>query len=284
MTKDFVFNPHASPTISFSGLIKSLIKNRNTIFQLGKREISAKYRGSIFGLAWSFINPLIMLTIYTIVFSEIFKTRWPGAAAESAGKAQFALILFIGLILLNFFNEVVNRAPNLIVANVNYVKKVVFPVEILSVVSVFAAIFHALISFCVLIIAIFAINGFLNWTVLFLPLVVLPLLILVLGLAWILASLGVYIRDVSQTISLLTTLLTFLSPVFYPLSAVPVKLRVFVLANPLTFIIEQARSILIFGEFPNWIGLSIYLLTSIAICWFGFIWFQKTRSGFADVL
>ncbi len=223
-----------------------------------------------------------MLSVYTIVFSMIFRARWGSEGEES--KLQFALILFAGMIVLNFFIEVLNRAPYLILSNVNYVKKVVFPLEILSVISVGTALFHTCISFLVLMMAFFAFNGFLNVTVLLIPIAFLPLIILSLGLSWILASLGVFVRDIGQTIGLLTTLLMFLSPVFYPISAVPERLQPYIMANPMTFIIEQVRQIIIWGSLPNWHGMVIYLIFAILVMQFGFTLFQKTRKGFADVI
>jgi lipopolysaccharide transport system permease protein len=188
------------------------------------------------------------------------------------------------MIVQGLFSEVLNRAPSLIVSNVNYVKKVVFPIEILPIVAMGAALFHSLISLSVLLVAFAIFNGYLQWTAVFAPLVLLPLIILIVGFAWMLASLGVFLRDVGQTITIITTVLMFLSPVFYPVSAVPERFRVWIMANPLTFIIEQAREVLIWGHFPDWTGLGIYTLAAVAVAWAGYAWFQKTKKGFADVL
>ena len=278
-----VVNPHSSQPISLSSLAKSLWQNRQLIIQMTKREVIGRYQGSAMGLAWSFLNPIFMLVVYTFVFSEIFKSRWGGVGGNDS-KTQFAVILFVGMIVLNLFSEVTNRAPSLILFNVNYVKKIVFPIEILPVIAMGAALFHSLISLCVLLIAFLIFNGYLHWTAIFIPLVLLPLVILTLGLAWMLASLGVFLRDVGQTIGIITTVLMFLSPVFYPITAVPERFRFFIMANPLTFIIEQAREVLIWGNLPNWLGLASYTLAAIAVAWTGYAWFQKTRKGFADVL
>jgi lipopolysaccharide transport system permease protein len=248
-----------------------------------KREVAGRYKGSAFGLAWSFFNPVFMLVVYTFVFSEIFKSRWGGVGGDDS-KTQFAVVLFVGMIVLSLFSEVLNRAPGLILSNVNYVKKVVFPIEILPVIAMGAALFHSLISLGVLLAAFGLFNGYLHWTAVFTPLVLLPLIILTAGLAWMLASLGVFLRDVGQTIGIVTTVLMFLSPVFYPVTAVPERFRPFIMANPLTFIIEQAREVLIWGHLPNWLGLGVYTLAAFAIAWAGYMWFQKTRKGFADVL
>lgn len=276
-------NPHAPQPTSLLALTKSLWRNRQLIVQMTQREVVGRYRGSTMGLAWSFLNPVFMLVVYTFVFSEIFKSRWAGAGADES-KTQFAVVLFVGMIVLSLFSEVLNRAPHLILANVNFVKKVVFPIEILPVVAMGAALFHALISLCVLLAAFFLFNGYLHWTVVFTPLVILPLVILTIGLAWILASLGVFLRDVGQTIVIVTTVLMFLSPVFYPVDAVPQRFRVFIMANPLTFVIEQAREVLVWGHAPDWVGLGIYTVAATVVAWMGYAWFQKTRKGFADVI
>lgn len=275
-------NPHASQPVSLLSLSKSLLRHRDLIFQMIIREVVGRYKGSIMGLAWSFFNPILMLSIYTFVFSVVFKARWGVDSDE--GKVEFALVLFIGLIVHSLFAEVINRAPTLIQSNVNYVKKVVFPLEILPVISIGAALFHALISLVVLLSAFFLLNGYLHWTALLAPIVFLPLVFVTLGFAWLLTSLGVFLRDVGQTIGIITTVMLFLAPVFYPMSALPEKYHVFLLVNPLTFIIEQARQVLIFGQLPNWNGLSAYTGVSILVAWVGYWWFQKTRKGFADVL
>ena len=275
-------NPHAAHSTSLVGLGKSLWRNRQLIVQMSRREVAGRYRGSVVGLAWSFFNPVLMLAVFTFVFSVVFQARW-GVGGEET-KTQFAVVLFVGMIVHGLLAEVLNRSPGLILGNVNYVKKVVFPLEILPVVSMGAALFHSLISFGVLLLAFALFNGYLHLTAILAPLVVLPLVILTLGLAWMLASLGVYLRDVGQTIGIITTILLFLAPVFYPISALPEAMRPWIMANPLTFIIEQAREVLIWGRLPNWIGLGLYTLIAMAVAWAGYAWFQKTRKGFADVL
>ena len=283
LTSQRGINPHAAQPTSLAALGKSLWRNRQLIVQMTKREVAGRYKGSAMGLAWSFFNPLFMLTVYTFVFSEIFKSRWGGIGGDNS-KTQFAVVLFSGMIVLNLFSEVFNRAPGLIVSNVNYIKKVVFPIEILPVIAMGAALFHSLISLGVLLAAFVLFNGYLHWTVIFIPLILLPLIILSTGLAWMLASLGVFLRDVGQFVGIISTVLMFLAPVFYPLTAVPERFRPFIMANPLTFIIEQAREVLIWGHLPSWLGLGIYTLAAIVVAWAGYAWFQKTRKGFADVL
>ncbi len=275
-------NPHAQPPTSLVALARSLWRNRHLIAQMTRREVVGRYKGSVMGLTWSFFNPVFMLAVYTFVFSVVFKSRWGVDGDES--KMQFAVVLFVGMIVHGFFAEVLNRAPGLVLANVNYVKKVVFPLEILPVIAMGAALFHSLISLGVLLSAFVIFNGYVHWNVVLIPLVLMPLVILTLGLAWMLASLGVFLRDVGQTIGIITMVMMFLAPVFYPITALPEEFRPWIMANPLTFIIEQAREVLIWGRMPNWLGLGAYLLVAMVVAWAGYAWFQKTRKGFADVL
>ncbi len=274
-------NPHAKHSISPAFLLKSIRSHRQLIAQMAWREVVGRYQGSILGLAWSFFNPLLMLLVYTFVFSVIFKARW---SLGTEGNVDYALILFVGLIAHGFFSEVLNRSPGLILSNANYVKKVVFPLELLPVIGLLSALFHSLVNVVVLLIAFMVTGKSLGWTVVFFPVVFLPLAVLALGLSWGLASLGVYVRDVSQTVGIVTMLLMFLAPVVYPVSAVPEHLRPLLMANPLTFIIEQSRNVLIWGRSPAWGGLLLFFCMSALVAWLGFFWFQKTRKGFADVI
>ena len=275
-------NPHAAHSSSPIALMRSIWQHRRLIKQMTWREVVGRYKGSLFGLGWSFFNPLIMLAVYTFVFSVVFKARWGIGMTEN--KTDFALVLFVGLIIHALFAEVLNRAPGLILSNTNYVKKVIFPLEILTVVSLGAALFHALISVVVLLIAFALLNGFVNWTILYTPLTLLPLLPLTLGLGWLLASLGVYLRDIGQVIGVVTMVFLFLAPVFYPITALPEAYQSILLINPITLPIEQTRAVIVFSQSPDWAVLAIYTGISAAICWIGFWWFQKTRKGFADVI
>ncbi|SDI37489.1 ABC transporter permease [Pseudomonas panipatensis] len=276
---------HMSQRSSLNALVSSLWRHRQLIGQMTKREVIGRYRGSALGIAWSFLNPLMMLSVYTFVFSVVFKSRWGNSTTlTNDSHAMFAIMLFVGLIVHGLFAEVINRSPGLIISNVNFVKKVIFPIEILPIVSMGAALFHSAISTLVLILAYIAFLGAPQWTSIFLPLVLLPLVTLTLGISWFLASIGVFLRDVSQTMAIFTTVMLFMSPVFFPLSALPERFRPFIMANPLTFIIEQSRTVLIEGKIPDIQGLTIYFLISTLVAWAGFAWFQKTRKGFADVL
>lgn len=245
-----------------------------------RREIASKYRGSILGLAWTFVMPLFMLAVYTFVFSIIFAARWP----QTQSNLEFSSIIFLGLIVYSLFAECAARAPSLIISNANYVKKIVFPLETLPWIAMGTSLFHALVSMVILFGFLLFSNADLHWTGLLFPIIWLPLILLTLGLSLLLASLGTYLRDIGQAIGLLVTSLMFLSPIFYPSTAFPESYRVFFYINPLTFIIEQTRAVILWGEMPDWSGLGLYFICSLLVLWLGFAWFQKTRRGFSDVL
>lgn len=265
-----------------AALVRSLLRHRSLIWQMTVREVVGRYRGSVMGLAWSFFNPLLMLLVYTFVFTTVFNARWP--QANSLSKANFAIVLFVGMIVYSIFSDNVNRAPSLILANPNYVKKVVFPLETLPVIAMLASIFHAFVSFLVWLAAYVILVGVPHVTVLLLPVVIAPFVVGTLGISWFLASIGVFLRDVAQTVGILTTALMFLAPVFYSTQNLPQKFKPLIMANPATFIIEQARSVLVWGVAPDWLGLAAYSALSFLFACAGFWWFQKTRKGFADVL
>ena len=257
--------------------------HRGLIGALTRREVIGRYHGSVLGLAWSFFNPLLMLVVYTFVFSEVLKVRWNAPGAGDS-RTDFAIILFAGLIVFGIFAECVNRAPTLVLSNPNYVKKVVFPLEILPWVALGSALFHAVVSLAaLLLVELWARHG-LPWTALTLPLLLVPLVLFVMGLAWLLASLGVFLRDVGQVMGVVTTVLMFVSPVFYPISSLAPKYQQWLQWNPLTFVVEESRGVLIFGLAPDWARWGWMLAASLAVAWAGFAWFQKTRRGFADVM
>jgi len=268
--------------ISPWSMLASARKHRHLIWQMTKREVIGRYQGSVMGILWSFLNPLCMLIVYTFVFSVVFKSHWGQQTTDN--KTAFALILFAGLITFSVFSEAIGRAPGLVTANVNYVKKVVFPLEILPIVSLASVAFHMLVSISILLVAFLLFNGFIHWTVIFFPLVFVPLALFVMGLSWALASLGVYLRDVQQTMTLAITVVMFLTPIFYPITALPERYQVYLRANPMAFFVDEARRVLVFGQMPDWTALGVATLLSLAAAWLGYAWFQKTRVGFADVL
>jgi lipopolysaccharide transport system permease protein len=268
-------------SISPPEILRSLVRNRGLVWALIKREVAGRYQGSVFGLLWSFFNPLLMLVVYTIVFSVVFKARWVGAGDSKIG---FALILFAGLMVYGIFSDSVNRAPSLVLNNANFVKKVVFPLEILTWVSVGSALVHFAISLVVWLLAYVWFLGLPKVSVLLLPFAILPLIFLTLGVSWILASLGVYLRDVAQIVGVFTTTLLFLSPIFYPASALPENYAWLLLLNPISPTINLVREILFLGGDISVLAWLSQLIGSLTFAWIGFAWFQKTRKGFADVL
>lgn len=274
-------NLHAERSISPFQFVRSIISNRTLIHSLIQRDIAGRYRGSVMGMLWSFFNPVLMLAVYTLVFSVIFKARWPGGTES---KTEFALVLFSGLMVFNLFAECLNKAPTLILGNVNYVKKVIFPLEILPIVSLGAALCHFVISFIVWVTFYLVFFGVPNPTVLLLPVIIVPLMLITMGISWVFASLGVFMKDVGQFIGVITTLLLFLSPIFYPLAALPEEYHPLMQMNPLTNIVEQTRDVMIWGKSIDWLDWALQTVLSALVAWLGFAWFQKTRKGFADVL
>lgn len=263
-------------------LITSLWRNMPLIRRMTKREVIGRYKGSVIGIAWSFFNPLLTLLVYTFVFSKIFQSRWPASAGNSTG--DFAIMVFTGMIMHSFFSECLNKSPETLLNNKNYITKVVFPLEILPIINLGVAIFHLLISLMVAATALAWLNHTPSFTLMFFPLVIVPLMLGTAGITWITTSLGVYIRDIGQIVVFLSSILLFLSPVFYPTSALPPKYQVWMSYNPLTYFIETSRGILINDTAPDPIQLIYVYAIAFLIFFTGYYWFQKTRKGFADVL
>lgn len=275
-------NPHLIRSGSPLTLVRSVFAQRRLILQLAQRDVSGRYRGSMGGIGWSLLTPLLMLAVYTFVFSVVFKARWGIDAGEE--KGMFALIIFVGILTHGVFAECVNKSPTLLLSHANYVKRVVFPLEILPVVVLLSALFHLAVSCVVLLVALLFVQGGIPPTAALFPIILVPLLLTTLGLTWFLSALGVYIRDIGQFTAILTMVMMFLAPVFYPVSALPEHIRPWLYLNPLTFIIEQARNVLLWGSMPDWIGLLKHLAIGMAVACGGFWAFQKMRRGFADVL
>lgn len=266
---------------SLTAAFRSAVENRNLIIQMSKRTVLAKYKGSIFGFFWTLINPLFMLIVYTFAFSVVFKSRW---GLNNEGHFDFALILFVSLIVFNIFSETVKDAPTIITSNASYVKKVVFPLEILPVVSLITALINAGTSFAVMFVLMVLLGNPVHLTIIYFPAVVLPLILITLGLSYLLASIGVFLRDISQIVSHLTTILLFTSPIFFSMDRIPEMFRKFAFLNPLGLIVEESRKAVIFGHSPDWKILGYSALFGIFLLWAGFYIFQRLRKGFADVL
>lgn len=275
-------NPHARRATSIAEMLRTHWRHRELAFELIKREVLGRYRGSLMGIAWSFFNPLFMLAIYTFIFAGVFKARWGAGPDES--MADFAVMLFVGMIVHGLLAECANRAPSLVVQNANLVKKVIFPLEVLPSVVMGSALFHLLVSLGVLLLCQVVLGRMVPLTVLMFPVVILPLVLATLGVTWLLAGTGVYYRDIGQAVGLVTTALLFLSPVFYSTQSLPESYQVAVSFNPLTGVIENARAVLILGAMPDFVSLGLGFLVGVLVAWGGFWWFQRVRVGFADVV
>ena len=261
-------------------MFPTLWRHRGLLLELVKREFSGRYRGSFGGVAWSFAQPLFLLAVYTVAFGVILKARWGFAG----GTADYALMLFAGLIIFNAFSECLTRSPGLITANPNFVKKVVFPLEILPWVMAFTVLVHAVIGIAVWFAGYMLLFGMPKATSLLFPAILLTFFPLLLGIGWLLSAIGVIVRDISQLTGMLSHALLFLTPIFYSIDAVPPLLQGMLLINPLTFVVEQLRLVLFFGELPVARALIIYFLLSALFAWASLALFRRLRPRFADMV
>lgn len=265
-----------------AALARNLWRHRALIRRFTRREVEGRYRGSFLGMFWSLVNPLILLLIYTLVFGIVFQARWP--QSRTTNLQEYALVLFCGIITFNIFSESVGRAPGLIVGVPNYVKKVVFPLETLPIAVLGAALFHALVSLIILLVANLLIAGAIPWTLVLLPVVLLPLMFLSLGLGWFLSSVGVFVRDINYVIALVVQVLFFTSAIFYAPEALPEPFHSLLSFNPMVAIIENVRRVVLWGTLPDWPNLALWLLITGLLMLLGYAWFMKTKKAFADVL
>jgi lipopolysaccharide transport system permease protein len=270
----------SAPSIRPALMLGAPLHHRTLLRQLLERDVAGRYRGSFGGMLWAFASPLFMLLVYTVVFGGVFGMRWGGASTS----AEFGLVLFSGLILYNFFAECAGRAPGLVAGQPNYVRKVIFPLDALAWVAVGSALFHAAIAVFAWIVFHALLRGLPPITILWLPLVLAAFVPVALAACWLLAALGVYVRDVSQAVAIGLQALLFLSPVFFDVRALPPAWRPWMLANPLTFVVEQARRVMLAGMAPDFAGLALYAAAACLACWLSFAIFQRLRPGFADVV
>ena len=278
----------ANKTIPWSEVVfpwnigRHLRRQGPLIQQFVKRDVLSRYRGSYLGVFWSLLRPLAMLAVYTVVFGYIFGSRLGNRPNET--KLDFTLALFCGLILFDFLAECMSRAPTLVLVNPNYVTKVVFPLEILPVMTVGAAFVQLVISFVPLLIALLIAHGGIPLTVLYLPVILVPLVLLCLGITWLLASLGVFIRDINSFVPVLLMIILYASAIFYSISHVPENLMPIIRYNPLATVIDQARNAVLWGVAPSWNQYAFVLLASLVLMILGYTFFMRTKSAFADVL
>jgi len=265
-----------------SEILASAYRNRHLIWKLTQRDVQIRYHGSILGILWSAFHPVLLLLVYTFVFGFVFRMRWGGHAEQ---PVDFAFVLFAGLIVFNIFAECITRAPNLMLANPSYVKKVVFPLEILPWIPFGSSLFHATVSSGILLAAYLFREGSLHSSSVLGLAVLLPLGLYVLGLTWLLASLGVFYRDIQQVVGVFMTILMFMTPIFYPEHMIPAQFQLIATKlNPLAYLVHFIRQTVLFGAMPEWGWYCFHVLIGGVTAWLGFTWFQMTRKGFADVI
>lgn len=267
--------------MALAGPFSAFTRHRDLTRELVRSEVLGRYRGASFGLMWSLISPFLMLMVYTIAFGEILKGRWPQAPESNA---EFSIILFLGIIVHSFFAECFTRAPRLMLENSNYVKRVVFPLEILPWAMAMSALFHTAMNIAVFLLLSLLVYQDLSVYAVLLPLVFIPLILMTIAISWLVASLGVYMRDISQVTPVLATAMFFLSSAIIPMEAVPEKFRLVFHLNPLTFFINQARDVALWGKPPDWTALAIWTAGSLLAAYIAYAWFRKTSKGFADVI
>jgi lipopolysaccharide transport system permease protein len=263
-------------------IARHLSRHGTLIQQFIKRDVLGRYRGAFLGIFWSLLRPLCQLAVFSVVFGYIFQSRWGHDPNES--KADFTMALFCGLIVFEFIGECLGRAPTLVLANTNYVTKVVFPLEILPVSVVGAALVHLAVSSTLLCLAFFLVHGSLHLTVICMPLMVIPLIFLALGVTWLFASLGVFIRDINSFVPVLIMILMYASAIFYPISRVPPVLLPVVLHNPVAVLVDNMRNVFMWGTPLNWGQYGSITLECIIIMLIGYAFFMRTKNAFADVL
>lgn len=257
-----------------------LPRRADLIFSFAKRELLGRYKGSALGIIWAVLNPVVMIAIFTFIFAGIFGARF----GVNHSHWDYALYLFCGLLPWTMFQESVQQSANTIVVNANLVKRVVFPLEALPAAQVFAALGNQLFATFALLTAIVVVRQRLEITAIWLPLLLIPQLLFALGGAWLIASLGVFLRDIAQGITLLLMAWMYLTPIIYPESIVPERFRSLIDLNPFTALVRNHRRIFLDGLGPDWSGLAYFAAVSIAVFFVGYWWFARTRKSFADVV
>lgn len=240
-----------------------------------------RYKGSLLGLFWSFITPLLMLVIYTFIFSEIFQAKW---GPLSNNKFMFALTLYCGLNIINTANEILSRSTTLITIHANYVKKIIFPLYILPLVLTFSSLFNCIIGYIILIVANIILRHTVSFSIWLLPLMLIPFVLLILGLSYILSAVSVFIKDLTSLIGIILMLIMYTSPVFYPLEAVPARFSFICRLNPFTFIIENIRCVILYNSWPNFKRFCFSMIVAVVVLAIGYSIFKRLKEGFADIL
>jgi lipopolysaccharide transport system permease protein len=263
-----------------TAVFTSLTRHWRLVAEMTQREILGQLKGSFGGLAWPLLQPLLLLAVFAFVFGEIMKVKW----VRAEGTQDFVLLLYCGLIVFNLFGECLQRAPSLLVSRPNLVKKIVFPLEALAWVQVLQALFTFALSLLVLLIFTAALRGGLPWTVVFIPVVILPVVLAGLAVSWLVGAAAVFVRDVAQLVGPLVTALLFLSPVFFDLDAVPPGSRTLFALNPLTPSIEQMRGVLLDGKAPDVVQLGVGITVAYLFAFISLWFFRRAKEDYADAL
>lgn len=246
------------------------------------REIQNRYKGSLLGILWALITPILMLLVFSFVFGEIFQAKWPGNTGTN--KIDFAINLFIGLSIFWYFADILAKSPTIISSVPNYVKKVIFPLEILPLVTILSTLVYLIINFIIIFITILITSNHISITIISIPLLIVITIPLLLGISLLLSAIGVYAKDIGVIIGVFINLLMFLSPIFYPISAIPEKMIWLFNLNPLTAIIEESRKVLLYNSWPDWNIVFVYTIISLLVYYVGNKIFKITKKGFADVI
>lgn len=274
--------PKNAESLSPLVMASSIWQQRDLLWQLVQRQVKTTYSGSMLGVFWALVRPLLLLAVYTFVFGTVFKVTF--FTNRSSGTIEFALVLLAGLSLFTVFADMLARSPSLIVGNANFVKKVVFPLDLLIVAELGSVLFHFGLSMTVFVVFFAIHKGGIPLTALYAPVVILPFLAMTLGVAWFVSAAAVYFRDIGQITGVIISVLMFLSPIFFPISAVPEAVRDLIAFNPISYVVETVRNLFFAGLPPDLAGLGQQYLLSFVVMWLGWAWFQATRRGFADVL
>ncbi len=259
-------------------------EHREVFRHMLKRQFSQRYRASAFGKIWSVVQPLFMLAVYTYVFREVFKVRWGNESDVS--NSMFAITVFCGMAFFNIFSEAVNQSCAIISGNVNFVKKVVFPLELLPLIQLVNSVLAGIAWFAIILVANLFFGGLDAYSpaLIAFPVILLAFLLFSGGLCFLVASLGVFFRDMQFLLTMILQVLFFITPIFYPATAVPERYRWVLEINPLSLYVEQARNSLLYGLWPSWLDFGLMFLMGLVVFQLGFAWFMITKRGFADVL
>lgn len=257
-------------------------RRREILATFARIEFLSRYHGAQLGLLWGLVSPLATLAVYTFVFSVVFKPTWAGGG--EGGVMGYALILFTGLAVFEVFAGCVNRTPRLLSENVNFIKKVLFPLEILPVGILCAAVLESCVSLALVALGVLLTTGSLSWTIVFAPLAYLPLLMLTLGVCWFLAPVGVFLKDLGNIVGVVVQLYFFATPILYPLSAVPEPYRRLLALNPLHPVVDHLRRTILWGQMPDWPALAWVTVASAMVMLAGYAFFASVKRLFADAV